>query len=456
MKKQLFLLALTLFAAGAHAQQDTLKYRISLKDKAATVYSLDHPEAFLSEKAIARRQKQHLPIDSADLPVCRKYVDEIRRQGVHIVVTGKWENFVTVSCNDSTLIDRIAALPFVRTTEKVWMAPPADKPSMSTGRDSLVNNPAVHPDSIYGLAVSQIQLSKGDKLHDAGFKGQGMTIAVIDAGFHNADKITAMRNIRVLGTKDFVNPQSDIYAESSHGMMVLSCIGMNQPDIMTGTAPEASFWLLRSEDEYSEHLVEQDYWAAAVEFADSVGVDVLNTSLGYYTFDDKSKDYKYRELDGHHALMSRQASRIADKGMVLVCSAGNSGMGSWKKITPPGDAENVITVGAIDKKSVLAPFSSIGNTADNRIKPDVVAVGLGADVIGTSGNQSKANGTSFSSPIMCGMVTCLWQACPDLTAKEIIRIVRQAGDRSGFPDNIYGYGVPDMWKAYQTYKEMGK
>ncbi|WP_455966727.1 S8 family peptidase [Bacteroides fluxus] len=456
MKKQLFLLALTLFAAGAHAQQDTLKYRISLKDKAATVYSLDHPEAFLSEKAIARRQKQHLPIDSTDLPVCRKYVDEIRRQGVHIVVTGKWENFVTVSCNDSTLIDRIVALPFVRTTEKVWMAPPADKPSMSTGRDSLVNNPAVHPDSIYGLAVSQIQLSKGDKLHDAGFKGQGMTIAVIDAGFHNADKITAMRNIRVLGTKDFVNPQSDIYAESSHGMMVLSCIGMNQPDIMTGTAPEASFWLLRSEDEYSEHLVEQDYWAAAVEFADSVGVDVLNTSLGYYTFDDKSKDYKYRELDGHHALMSRQASRIADKGMVLVCSAGNSGMGSWKKITPPGDAENVITVGAIDKKSVLAPFSSIGNTADNRIKPDVVAVGLGADVIGTSGNQSKANGTSFSSPIMCGMVTCLWQACPDLTAKEIIRIVRQAGDRSGFPDNIYGYGVPDMWKAYQTYKEMGK
>ena len=456
MKKQLFLLALTLFAAGAHAQQDTLKYRISLKDKAATVYSLDHPEAFLSEKAIARRQKQHLPIDSTDLPVCRKYVDEIRRQGVHIVVTGKWENFVTVSCNDSTLIDRIAALPFVRTTEKVWMAPPADKPSMSTGRDSLVNNPAVHPDSIYGLAVSQIQLSKGDKLHDAGFKGQGMTIAVIDAGFHNADKITAMRNIRVLGTKDFVNPQSDIYAESSHGMMVLSCIGMNQPDIMTGTAPEASFWLLRSEDEYSEHLVEQDYWVAAVEFADSVGVDVLNTSLGYYTFDDKSKDYKYRELDGHHALMSRQASRIADKGMVLVCSAGNSGMGSWKKITPPGDAENVITVGAIDKKSVLAPFSSIGNTADNRIKPDVVAVGLGADVIGTSGNQSKANGTSFSSPIMCGMVTSLWQACPDLTAKEIIRIVRQAGDRSGFPDNIYGYGVPDMWKAYQTYKEMGK
>lgn len=450
MKKLIAFAAFVCFVAGASAQQDTLKYRISLKDKAATTYSLALPEAFLSEKAIARRQKQNLPIDSTDLPVCRKYVDEIRNQGVNIVVTGKWENFVTVSCNDSTLIDRIAALPFVRTTEKVWIAPKAGSPTMSTTRDSLINKPTVHPDSIYGLAINQIQLSNGDKLHDAGFKGQGMTIAVIDAGFHNADKIEAMKNIRILGTKDFVNPQADIFAESSHGMMVLSCIGMNQPNVMTGTAPEASFWLLRSEDEYSEHLVEQDYWAAAVEFADSVGVDVLNTSLGYYSFDDKSKDYKYRDLDGHHALMSRQASRIADKGMVLVCSAGNSGMGSWKKITPPGDADNVLTVGAIDKKAILAPFSSIGNTADGRVKPDVMAVGLGSDVMGTNGNQGKANGTSFSSPIMCGMVTCLWQAHPELTAKELIELVRKSGDRAAFPDNIYGYGVPDIWKAYRN------
>lgn len=368
-----------------------------------------------------------------------------------IVVTGKWENFVTVSCNDSALVERIAALPFVRETEKVWIAPGGDGPFMATERDSLINRPSVHPDSIYGLAVDQIRLSNGDKLHEEGFKGQGMTIAVIDAGFHNADKITAMQNIRILGTKDFVNPQSDIFAESSHGMAVLSCIAMNRPGVMTGTAPEASFWLLRSEDEYSEHLVEQDYWAAAVEYADSVGVDVLNTSLGYYAFDDKSKNYKLRNLDGHHALMSRQASRIADKGMVLVCSAGNSGAGSWKKITPPGDAGNVLTVGAVDKEAVLAPFSSVGNTADHRIKPDIVAVGLGADVIRTDGNQGRANGTSFASPIMCGMVACLWQACPELTAKEVMELVRRSGDRADFPDNIYGYGVPDMWKAYQDY-----
>ncbi len=456
MRKLISFLAIALLATGASAQQDTLKYRISLKDKAATEYSLKKPEKYLSAKAIERRRKQNLSIDSTDLPVCRKYIDEIRKQGVKIVVTGKWDNFVTVSCNDTTLIDRIAALPFVLSTEKVWISPGAGKPSMATERDSVLNQPTIHPDSIYGRAITQIQMSNGDKLHEAGFKGQGMTIAVIDAGFHNVDKITAMQNIRILGTKDFVNQQADIFAESSHGMSVLSCIGMNRPDIMTGTAPEASFWLLRSEDEYSEHLVEQDYWSAAVEFADSVGVDVINTSLGYYTFDDKSKNYKYRDLDGRHALMSRQASHIADKGMILVCSAGNSGAGSWKKITPPGDADNVLTVGAIDKRAVLATFSSVGNTADHRVKPDVVAVGVGSDVIRTDGNQGRANGTSFSSPIMCGMVTCLWQACPTLTAKEVIELVRRSGDRAGFPDNIYGYGVPDMWKAYNDYKSNNK
>lgn len=453
MKQLLFVIAFVWAATGVSAQQDTLKYRICLKDKAATEYSLERPEEFLSLQSIARRNRQHLRVDSTDLPVCSKYVEEIRRQGVHIVVTGKWENFVTVSCNDSTVIGRIAALPFVRSAERVWMASGKSPATLRTRRDSLVNRLEVYPDSLYGTATAQIRLSRGDSLHALGFRGQGMVIAVIDAGFHNADSMEAMKNIEILGTKDFVNPQADIYALGSHGMKVLSCIGMNRPNVMVGTAPEASFWLLRSEDESSEHLVEQDYWAAAVEFADSVGVDVLNTSLGYYAFDDASKNYRLCQLDGRFSLMSRQAGHIADKGMILVCSAGNSGMDSWKKITPPGDAVNVLTVGAVSKKGVLAPFSSVGNTADGRIKPDVVAVGLGADVMNTDGCQGRADGTSFASPIMCGMVACLWQACPQLTAKEVIELVRRSGDRAACPDNIYGYGIPDMWKAYQMYLE---
>lgn len=446
MKKLITLILFAAVSTGISAQftaGDTLKYRISLKDKAATNYSLQKPEKFLSKKSIERRKRQGLAIDSTDLPVCRKYVDVIRKKGVHVLVTGKWDNLVTVSCNDSTLIDEIARLPFVLSTERVWKG----KMEKSTQRDSLINSP-LRTDSLYGPAITQIEMSKANLLHAAGFKGQGMTIAVIDAGFHNVDKIEAMKNINILGVRDFVNPEADIYAESSHGMAVLSCMAMNQPNVMIGTAPEAAYWLLRSEDEYSESLVEQDYWAAAIEFADSVGVDVVNTSLGYYSFDDPTKNYRYRDLNGHHALMSREAAKAADKGMVVVCSAGNSGAGSWKKITPPGDADNVITVGAIAKDRELAPFSSIGNTSDGRVKPDVVAVGLGADVMGTDGNLHHANGTSFSSPIMCGMVTCLWQACPKLTAKEIIELVRRSGDRADFPDNIYGYGIPDLWKAY--------
>ena len=448
MKKLVLLVFALNICLGTFAQftpEDTLKYRISLKDKAATDYSLQKPEMYLSKKSIERRKRQGLEIDSTDLPVCKKYVDAIRKKGVHVLVTGKWDNFVTVSCNDSMLIAEIAGLPFVRSTERVWRG----VAKRASERDSLINKP-LRTDSLYGPAITQIKMSHADRLHEAGFKGQGMTIAVIDAGFHNVDKIEAMKNINILGTRDFVNPEADIYAESSHGMSVLSCMAMTQPNVMIGTAPEASYWLLRSEDEYSENLVEQDYWAAAIEFADSVGVDLVNTSLGYYSFDDPTKNYRYRDLNGHYALMSREAAKAADKGIVVVCSAGNSGSGSWKKITPPGDAENVITVGAVNKYGVLAPFSSVGNTADGRVKPDVVAVGLGSDVMGTDGNLRHANGTSFSSPIMCGMVACLWQACPELTAKEIIELVRRSGDRAVFPDNIYGYGIPDLWKAYQS------
>lgn len=448
MKKLVLLVFALNICLGTFAQftpEDTLKYRISLKDKAATDYSLQKPEMYLSKKSIERRKRQGLEIDSTDLPVCKKYVDAIRKKGVHVLVTGKWDNFVTVSCNDSMLIAEIAGLPFVRSTERVWRG----VAKRASERDSLINKP-LRTDSLYGPAITQIKMSHADRLHEAGFKGQGMTIAVIDAGFHNVDKIEAMKNINILGTRDFVNPEADIYAESSHGMSVLSCMAMNQPNVMIGTAPEASYWLLRSEDEYSENLVEQDYWAAAIEFADSVGVDLVNTSLGYYSFDDPTKNYRYRDLNGHYALMSREAAKAADKGIVVVCSAGNSGSGSWKKITPPGDAENVITVGAVNKYGVLAPFSSVGNTADGRVKPDVVAVGLGSDVMGTDGNLRHANGTSFSSPIMCGMVACLWQACPELTVKEIIELVRRSGDRAVFPDNIYGYGIPDLWKAYQS------
>lgn len=451
MKRFLMASCLLAFVASVSVSaQDSLRYHIDLKDKATTKYSLKHPEKFLSAKALQRRQKQNLQVDSTDLPVAEAYVKAIRQTGVKVLVTSKWENFVTVSCNDTTQIDKIRALPFVKSVTKVWKAPAVS--ISSSHRDTVISELTVNPDTIYGPAFGQIHVSKTDLLHEAGFKGQGMTIAVVDGGFHNFDRIPALDNVKVLGTKDFVNPYADIFAESTHGLSVLSCMATNKPGVMIGTAPEASYWLLRSEDSDSEYPIEQDYWVAAVEYADSVGVDLINTSLGYNEFDDSSMDFKLRDLDGQRSVISRAASRLSDKGIVLVCSAGNSGNSVWKKITPPGDAENILTVGAIVwQTGVIASFSSVGNTQDGRIKPDVVAAGVRADVINSHGSQGKANGTSFASPIMCGMVACLWQACPNLTAKELIELVRQSGDRAEFPDNIYGYGVPDMWQAYQNY-----
>ena len=451
MRKSLVIsFVLCVLASLCLRAQDSLRYHIDLKDKAATTYSLKHPEQFLSAKALERRAKQHIQVDSTDLPVPQAYINAIRQTGVKVLALSKWENFVTVSCNDTTLIDQIKALPFVKGASKVWKAP--EPPMYPDRRDTIINDLTILPDTLYGTAYGQIHVSQGDKLHEAGFKGQGMTIAVIDGGFHNFDRIAALDNVKVLGTKDFVDPASDIFAQSTHGLSVLSCMAANKPNVMIGTAPEAAYWLFRSEDDDSEYPVEQDYWAAAVEYADSVGVDLVNTSLGYNDFDDASMNLKLRDLNGTNSVISRVAGRVADKGMILVCSAGNSGNSAWKKITPPADANNVLTVGAmVWQTQEIAAFSSVGHTQDGRIKPDVVAAGVRASVINAQGSQGKANGTSFASPIMCGMVACLWQACPTLTAKEVIELVRQSGDRAAYPDNIYGYGIPDLWKAYQSY-----
>lgn len=428
--------------------QKTYKYRINLRDKAETTYSLNDPQAYLSERALKRRIKQALPIDSTDLPVCQNYINAITDKGAELVTQSKWNNTVVVQLSDTSLIDKITTLPFVIAARKVWTAPDSI-PARNPERKKEVTNKVKKGDNYYGDAYRQISVHHGDSLHAAGFRGEGMQIAVIDAGFYNADEISVFKKMNLLGTRDFVNPHSDIYAENYHGMKVLSCIAANKPHVLVGTAPEASYWLLRSEDNDTEQPVEEDYWAAALEFADSVGVDVVNTSLGYYEFDDKTMNYRYQDLDGHYSLMSNSASMAADKGLVLVCSAGNSGRGVWKKITPPADAENILTVGAVNRDLINADFSSVGNTTDGRIKPDVMAVGVSSAVTGNDGTISHANGTSFASPTFCGLVACFWQAAPWLTAKQVIKAVQNTGDRKNNPDNIFGYGVPDIWKAYQ-------
>ena len=441
-------------ALSASAEKN-YKYRVSLRDKAGTAYSVDKPQEFLSERALERRNRQQLPVDETDLPVSQVYVDELKGMGAKLVTSSRWNNTVVLEVSDTLLMDEVAKKSFVKGVKKVWTQPDSI-PLRNKKRGKEVTNDVKESGHYYGKAFRQINIHGGDSLHAAGFTGKGMHVAVIDAGFYNADKIKFFKKMDLLGTRDFVNPNSDIYAENSHGMKVLSCMAANIKDVFVGTAPEASYWLLRSEDQDTEQPIEEDYWAAAIEFADSVGVDVVNTSLGYYEFDEGFGGYRYRDLDGHYSLMSHSASVAADKGIVVVCSAGNSGRSAWKKVTPPGDSENVITVGALTKELKNAEFSSIGDTSDGRVKPDVMAIGVNSVVSGNDGTVSKANGTSFASPTMCGVVACFWQACPWLTAKEVIKAVQQAGDRVDYPDNIYGYGVPNLWKAYQKEVEKKK
>lgn len=430
---------------------DTLKYRVMLTDKRATAYSLDHPEQFLTERALERRRRQGIAVDSTDLPVCSAYVDSLKAVGAKIEAQSRWLNFVTVACSEPRQIEAIAAMPFVKSVQKVWVPPVRERRTALMRRNEVVGHMPEIPDTLYGAAYRQIHISGGDRLHRRGFRGQGMVIAIIDGGFHNLDKIAAFKKTNILGYRNFVDSGDDIFAETSHGLSVLSTMATDKPYSMVGTAPEASFWILRSEDTYTENPIEQDYWTAAIEFADSVGVDVVNSSLGYNDFDDPTMSFRLRDLDGKSTVISRAASMCADKGMFLVVSAGNEGTTSWKKITPPADAFNVLAVGAIKADGELARFSSVGTTADGRIKPDVVAVGVETTIVTAQGSVSHSNGTSFAAPIVCGMVACLWQACPELTAKQLLELVRQSGDRADYPDNVYGYGLPDMWKAYQTY-----
>lgn len=431
------------------------KYRVELKDKKGCGYSVKHPEAFLSAKSIARRKRQGLSVDESDLPVSKKYLDEIRNTGARVLHTSKWNNTALIQTTDTSLAARLTSLPFVARVRQVAVYKKAPE-SLPTDqqRQHMVDKAHTPGDTIsgtgyYGLAENQIKQLHGDALHAQGYRGEGMTIAIIDGGFLNADIIPMLQDVRILGAKDFAGENDNVYAHERHGMMVLSCIAMNQPYYSVGTAPEASFYLLRSEDSGSEQLVEEDNWCAAIEYADSVGVDLVNSSLGYTHFDNPTDNVEYWEQDGKTHLNSRSASLAASKGIVVCNSAGNSGSQSWKRIGVPADAIDILAVGSLTPKGLNTTFSSVGHSADGRVKPDVCAQGESCALMGSYGKLTSANGTSFSSPILCGMVACYWQAHPSLTAKEVIDHIHRLGDRYEHPDNVFGYGTPDFSKTQE-------
>ncbi|RQO64145.1 serine protease [Pedobacter sp. KBW01] len=427
------------------------KFRLVLKDKGKSDYAISNPEAFLSRKAIERRRKRNISIDESDLPISSEYLKAIKAVGGEIVTKSKWLNTVCVNVQDQFLIDKYKALPFVKEVVLVYVGKRKQK---SVAPKYVNSSQPGNPGSLgtlidYGAAALNITTVKGENLHQQGYKGAGIDIAVIDAGFIGLKNNPAFNNIHIKGAKSFVYENDDPYSIDTHGVWVTSCMATNKPGKYVGTAPEANYWLLRTEDSADEYPVEEDYWTSAIEFADSVGVDLVNSSLSYtdgYSY--LTKKYSSSDMDGKTAMATRAANLAFSKGMFIVNCAGNE----QKWVGTPADSPNVLTLGSIYSNGTASYFTSWGMTADGRIKPDVMALGGSAGVINIAGEAENRSGTSYASPIMCGLIACLWEAYPALSNKDLLEIIRKSADRASQPELPFGYGIADMKKAMELAK----
>ncbi|HET7733184.1 MAG TPA: S8 family peptidase, partial [Paludibacter sp.] len=429
---------------AALSAQTNYYFYVQFANKNNSPYSLSKPSAFLSERAIARRTAFSIASDSTDLPVNPAYLQQIENLGIHVHCRSKWMNGATVILPDSAKMSQVRALPFVRFVEytgKLFGA--ALAPKQKAKAQTNLN---------YGIATTQINQFNGKYLHDEGFRGKGIQIGVIDAGFMNANTNPCFDSLRLqgrlLGTKDIINPNSNIFAEDSHGASVLSTMTGNLNGQYLGTAPEASYWLIRTEYAPTEYKVETDFWCSGVEFADSVGVDVVNSSLGYYTFDDLTMGFTYADMNGKVSRASRAATMASKKGIVVVVAAGNEGNKAWHYIGSPADADGIVSVGAVQADSTSSPFSSFGPTADNRIKPEICAMGSLAAIVNPGGVASYSNGTSFASPIMAGMVACLLQRYKAFDPNPVVNVFLNSlfasGNLRNNPTAQKGYGIPNF------------
>ena len=438
------LFLLLFISISTFAQQDsiTYKYWVKFTDKDNSVFSVNNPEYFLSKRAIDRRNSQNISIKIQDLPINNWYVDSIRNLGFEIINRSKWFNGVILATNDSSLSNKID-FPFVK---RIYYFGNWNENKSNQKIKSKLETEFSKVD--YGDSFNQLAMLKGDVLHNKNLKGGGLVIAVLDAGFSKVNQMNAFEKLfsenRILGTRDFVKKDNDVFQGHSHGMMVLSTMGSENKEQIIGTSPEASFWLLRSEDGDSENLIEEYNWLCAAEFSDSVGVDIINSSLGYTTFDDANQNHTYSDMDGRTTPVSIAANIASRKGMIVINSAGNSGSSSWHYIGAPADADSILSVGAVDENRDFAWFSSYGPTSDGRVKPTVVAQGRNT-IVATSDNGVLAgNGTSFSSPVLAGMTACLWQAHPNRTNMEIINAIILSSHLHENPNDSLGYGLPNF------------
>lgn len=454
--KKLLLLLTVLTAPLLNAQQDAVVF---FADKEDVTISINNPILIMTQEAIDRKTLQNTPIDERDVPVNEAYITQIKAQpGITVHAKSKWMNYAFIR-GSQTDVENLLNLAFVTGVEfmdKGLNFSPApgnipDKFEIENQPNKIIYN--------YGAAANQIEMLKGDYLHEQDFTGTGMIVGVLDAGFPTVMTNPGFAEIisegRLLGTYDFESRQVNVDGSSGHGTNTSSDIGGFIQDQFVGTAPEASFYLYVTEYVPTETPVEEAWWVEALERADSLGVDVVNTSLSYRDYDNPNYTHTYEDLDGQTTLAARGANNAFDKGMILVNSAGNGGNSSFPTVGTPSDAPGVLTVGAVNSSGNYASFSSRGPTVDGRIKPDVMAQGVSSAVITTGGNVEFSNGTSFSSPIMAGAVACLWQVRPEVPNFALMQLIRESSSLYNNPTDQMGYGIPNFEDAYNALLVLG-
>lgn len=421
---------------------------VFFKDKPSKATYLANPSLMLSQRSIQRRTRQNILLDDNDVPIEKTYYNEVKnRAGIKIMAKSKWLNALHIE-GTKTNINKLKQLSFVAKIEF------ADKSLNATDRVApakRLHHPenkfgSISTDYSYGNGSNQIEMLGGEALHQQNFTGTGMIIAVIDGGFPGVDTFIAFKRLRdqnkILGGYNYVTRSSNFYTGISHGTAVLSTIASYVDNQFIGTAPDASFYLFITEDGTKETPLEESLWVEAAEKADSLGVDIINTSLGYFTFDNSKHDYSYADMNGSKTFISRGAEIGFSRGMIIVNAAGNEGAEPWKYIIAPADAKSVLAVGAVDAAKIIATFSSFGPTADGRVKPDVLAQGLNAFVINADGQIAPSSGTSFASPIMTGVIACYWQKNYTKKNTEIIQMIKESAHLFNNPSPQYGYGIP--------------